>query len=93
MQSALEDVDGDGDLDMVLHFRVQDTNLLAIYEQLLFDDLEDRVLDWSHQQAEVSLTGQTVDDVVFEGFDQLDLFLSGKALRSLLAELAAARAN
>ena len=34
-QSALEDVDGDGDLDRVLHFRTQDTNLRALYEQLL----------------------------------------------------------
>jgi hypothetical protein len=92
VHSALEDADGDGDLDMVLRFRTQDTNLRALYEQLLADDLDgDGVLDSTHQELDVSLTGQTVDDVYFEGFDELDLFLSGKSLRGLLDELAAAR--
>jgi|GEM_PF-4405174 len=91
VQNSLEDVDGDGDLDMVLHFRTQDTNLRALYEQLLADDINgDGVLDSNHQVAEIKLTGQTVDDVLFEGFDDLDLFLAGRSLRQLLDELAAA---
>jgi len=91
VHNSLADVDGDGDLDMVLHFRTQDTNLRALYEQLLADDLDgDGVLDSTHQELDVSLTGQTVDDVFFEGFDELDLFLSGRSLRELLLDLAAA---
>jgi uncharacterized delta-60 repeat protein len=93
VQGVLSDVDGDGDLDMVLHFRIQDTNLQALYEQLIADDLNgDGVLDSNHQTVGVSLTGATVDDVLFAGEDQMDLFLSGRALRELLDELAAAGA-
>ncbi len=89
VHSAMEDVDGDGDLDMVLHFRTQDTNLQALYEELLANDLHgDGILDSTRQEVEVSLTGETVDKVLFEGFDELELFLSGKHLRNLLEELA-----
>jgi hypothetical protein len=92
-RSVWQDANGDGFLDLVLHFRTQETNLRALYGQLLADDInEDESLDSNHQQAQVSLTGQTVDDVFFAGFDQLDLFLSGKTLREMLAELAAAGA-
>jgi len=93
VHSSLVDVDGDGRLDLVLHYRTQDTNLQSLYQQLLADDVnDDGVLDSNHQTARVSLTGQTEDDVFIEGFDDLDLFLSGKKLRSLLDELAAAGA-
>ena len=79
VHGALEDVNGDGDLDMVLHFRVQDTNLADIYyAQLLAEDLKDGVLDSNHQTAAVSLTGRTATDEYFAGFDDVDLFLSGK---------------
>lgn len=88
VHSALEDVDGDGDLDMILHFRIQDTNLRALYTQLLLDDLDgDGVLDSNHQVASVTLTGQTVDEVLFAGTEDLDLFLAGKNLRTLLESL------
>ena len=91
--SVLEDVDGDGDLDLLLHFRIADTNLQEIYAGLLADDLkddEDGILDSNRQEAEVTLTGETVDQVMIEGMDKLDLFLAGKRLRDLLDELAAA---
>ena len=88
VQNSLEDVDNDGDLDMVLHFLTQETNLQGIYEQLLIDDVgADGVLDSKRQMAEVSLTGKTVTDEAFEGFDDMDLFLSRRALRNLLEEL------
>jgi hypothetical protein len=93
--SALADVDGDGDLDRILQFRTQDTNLLDVYAQLLAeaDDTVNGRLDQSvstRQNATVSLTGKTIDDVIFEGFDTLDLFLSGKELKQLVHDLAAA---
>jgi ELWxxDGT repeat protein len=87
-QSAFEDVDGDGDLDMILHFRVQDTGLEALYGQLLLDDMDaDGVLDSTNQEAEVSLSGETYNDLLFEGYDELDLSLHGRALRELLIDL------
>jgi hypothetical protein len=89
----VEDIDGDGDLDMVLHFRVQEANLLDMYAQLLAEDMnEDGVLDSKRQTAAVSLTGQTATDEYFQAFDEVDLFLSGKNLRSFLEDLAAAGA-
>src|SRR5262249_4978864 len=55
---SFTDVDGDGRLDLVLQFRVQDTTLRQLYEQLLIDDLDaDGVLDSTRQTAQVSLTG------------------------------------
>jgi hypothetical protein len=88
VQSVLEDVDGDGDLDMVLHFLTQDTMLAEVYAQLLADDLNgDGVLDSTNQEAEASLTGETVDYVFFEGSDEVNLMLRGRALRELLEDL------
>jgi hypothetical protein len=78
----------DADLDMILHFREADTNLREIYELLLLDDMdEDGVLDSTHQTYSASLSGETVTDELFEGFDELDLFLSGRRLREVLDDL------
>jgi hypothetical protein len=91
VHSALEDMDGDGDLDMVLHFQMQETNLADLYAQLLAEDINgDGILDSNRQSAAVSLTGQTAADECFEGFDDVDLFLSGKNLREFLEDLAEA---
>jgi hypothetical protein len=88
---AFEDTDGDGDLDLILHFRTQDTNLAERYAELMAEDLnEDGVLDSKRQTATVSLTGQTATDEYFQAFDEVDLFLSGKNLQSFLEDLAAA---
>jgi hypothetical protein len=83
VHSALEDVDGDGDLDMVLHFCVQETNLADVYAGLLAEDPTSK-----HQSASLRLEGKTIYDELFAGEDFADLFLAGKSLRELLEELA-----
>jgi parallel beta-helix repeat protein len=87
IQHAFEDVDADGDLDLVMHFRIEDTNLDEIYQQLLEDDQNaDGVLDSTHQEVQAWLFGQAGDEL-FAGVDDMDVFLSGKNLRELLDEL------
>lgn len=65
---AREDVDQDGDLDLILQFRTQAV-LDALGLQLGSGQTE-RVL--------VELTGETVDDVMIQGFDMIEFFLPGK---------------
>jgi len=65
---ALEDVDNDGDLDLILHFRTQD----------LLDALALDLGSGESEQVQVELTGETVDAVMIEGFDTIDFFLPGK---------------
>ena len=61
------------------------------YAQLLAEDVnEDGILDSNRQSAALSLTGQTATDECFAGFDDMDLFLSGRDLRAFLEDLAAA---
>jgi hypothetical protein len=87
-QYSLVDVNHDGRLDLQLKFRTQDTILDEIYSQLLEDDFDaDGVLDSTRQMAEVAVTGQTLDSVLFSGSDDINLFLSGRALRELLDDL------
>jgi hypothetical protein len=92
-QSSLSDVNGDGRLDMLLHFRSQETQLRAIYEQLMAGDLDgDGVLDSNQQAVSVSLTGETIDEILIEGSDELTMFLAGRELREMLEDLARAGA-
>jgi hypothetical protein len=85
--SSLEDVDADGDLDLILHFRREKTNLLALYTDMVMEDLADGRLDSGHQAADVLLTGATTDGKRFEGSDTVDLFLAGRALRDFVNDL------
>jgi hypothetical protein len=87
-QWTLVDANQDGKLDLQLKFRRQDTILDQIYASLLIDDHDaDGVLDSTRQTAEVTVTDQTLDDVLFSGSDSINLFLSGRSLRNLLANL------
>ena len=66
-QFAFEDVDHDGDLDLILHFRTQE-----VLETLGLD------LDRGESESvEVELTGKTVDDALIQGFDTINFFMPG----------------
>jgi len=65
---ALEDVDGDGDLDMVLHFDTQ--SVIAAAEVNLSSGASE------HFDAE--LTGETIDGLMVQGFDTIEFFSPGK---------------
>jgi hypothetical protein len=87
-QWVLVDANQDGRLDLQLKFRRQETELDEIYAQLLADDHDgDGVLDSTRQTAEVTVTGRTIDDVLFSGSGSINLFLAGRNLRELLARL------
>ncbi len=65
---ALEDVDGDGDLDLILHFDTQD----------VIDSLGIDLDSGESVTVDAKLTGQTIDDVFIEGFDTIEFFQPGK---------------
>jgi VCBS repeat-containing protein len=85
------DANGDGNLDLMLHFQITDElrdALKTIYADLLSEDYADDG-DFSHKQlATLSLEGSFGEhDQEFEGSDAMDLLFSGKALRELLESL------
>ena len=84
-------------MDLVLHFRRQETNLLNLYIELLAQadqDTDGRLDDGisNHQLVDAVFSGKTVDGDLFEGQDGLDLFLTGEKFRALLDDLASAGA-
>lgn len=85
VQHALEDVDGD--LDLVLHFRIQDTNLEQENKDALLEDMADGTLDDNPQDIQATLTGETTDGILFEGTDTIDAFFVGKALQDALSTI------
>ncbi len=90
---SIDDVDGDGLLDLIFHFRVQDTSLKAAYGASLAaaDTIDNGRLDpgvSTRRSISVTLTGETVTGQEFDGADVVKLFLEGKPLRDFLATLA-----
>jgi len=82
------DFDGDGDLDLVLHFRIQEmVELNADYRDALAADLEDGVIDDNHQSIKVTLRGETTDGISIEGSDTIDAFFAGKKFRDFVDSL------
>jgi hypothetical protein len=84
---SFQDVNHDGRLDLVLQFRIADTNLLALYQQLLLADAADGTLDATRQQTALLLTGSTTAGTLWEGLDSATLFMTGKQLDYLLIAL------
>jgi hypothetical protein len=83
-QSALEDVDGDGDLDLVMHFRLKDTDLLSVFAGLADKNGSNKKQSFN---VATTLTGETTDGDQILAAASIDLFMSGKALRDLLESL------
>ena len=79
--SSLEDVDNDGDLDLVMKFRLRETNLLNV-----FRNLADPGGNTNKQSFTVTteLSGQTTGGGAILGTDEVDLLMTGKTLRDLL---------
>ncbi|WP_160168438.1 right-handed parallel beta-helix repeat-containing protein [Novipirellula maiorica] len=78
-RSKLVDVDGDGRLDLVLKFRLKDTDLLTQYTEALREDQDNSV-----QQLDIELTGNTLDGTGFSSLISVEAETTGKKLRNLL---------
>ncbi len=87
IQSSLEDVNHDGTLDLVVQFRIDDTNLRDVYRQLLLADAADGTLSTTREQTTLLLSGGTTGGGLWEGLDAATLFESGKVLADLLTAL------
>src|SRR5262245_39690519 len=88
VKSDLVDVNKDGQLDLVLHFNIADTNLVALYQQQLLADYQaDGTVDSTKQQTTLLLSGLTTSGLFWGGLDSVKLFESGQALTDLLVAL------
>lgn len=83
--SALDDTDGDGDLDLTVDFRRDD--FVDEYAAALAADLSDGTLDDNHQEVELLLTGQTQAGADIFAASAVDFFMTGRKLETLLGTL------
>lgn len=81
-RSSLKDVDRDGDLDLVLKFRLRETNLVDLYRTALSQDSSE-----SRQSVSVGLTGRTTSGASIFGDSTVELFMTGRSLRDMLDSL------
>lgn len=81
LSSSMRDVDGDGDTDLQLTFRLSDTDLLERFRALANVNGSR-----NKQQYDVAvpLSGKTFDGVRVTAEDTVQLFMSGRKLRDLL---------
>lgn len=85
VKATFSDLDNDGDLDLMLHFRRQD--LVDAYAAALVADLADGTLDDNHQAVALAITGKTTSGADILGAAIVDLFMTGKKLNDLLESL------
>jgi hypothetical protein len=90
-QRSFADMDGDGNQDLLMHFRMTDELRQAledIYAGLLLEDAADDGSFSSKQNALLALDGFFGQyDQEFRGSDSVDIFLAGKSLRDFLQSL------
>ena len=79
--------DVDSDIDLVLHFRQADTNLVEEDVDLVNEDLLDDTLDSSYYLCVAEITDVTVSSRKTLGSDVDNLLMSGRDLKELLASL------
>lgn len=78
-RSQYRDIDKDGDRDLILKFRLADTDLIDRYRDALIVDSSN-----TRPSFNISLTGRTNSGADLFGTATLDLFMTGKKLRDLL---------
>lgn len=76
--SSYKDVDLDGDLDLLMQFRIPQTDLRAMYTDLLMQDDLRGIFDRSKHEITMTLTGRTKDGATLEGSGTLGLFDMGR---------------
>lgn len=81
-RSQYRDIDKDGDRDLILKFRLSDTDLLDRYRSALQADSTT-----TRQPFNIELTGRTASGSDLFGTTEIDLFMTGKKLRDFLDAL------
>lgn len=81
-RSQFRDLDGDGDLDLVASFRLQDTNLVSRFAQQA--RTSGRTRGTATMNLDVELTGFMDSGIAIRGNESLQVFASGSQLNGIL---------